>query len=151
MFSPPEKFGLVHGEGDYAGFEARVRLAPIPLSLSLSFQTRLASEDHTAILEAIREFGDTVLISWNVAVAAGPVPADGAGLLSQDFALTMALVKGWSEALTLPPLASDVLPVNGRTSGQGRSRRNGHTPSSSMASANGGAAPPAPYSPRTPH
>ena len=146
MFSPPEKFGVVHGEGDYAGFEARVRIAPVPLSLSLSLQSRLSSGDPVEQLAAIREFGDAMLVEWNVDAS-----ADGEGMLSQDLGMTMAVIKGWSEALAQPPLVSDVLPVNGRTSGQGRSRRNGHVSSSSTASVNGGAARPRSSSRKTQH
>ena len=145
-FVPPEKSGLVHGEGDYAGFEARVRIAPVPLSLSLGLTSRFESGDAGEMLAAIREFGDAVLIEWNV-----DAPATGAGLLSQDVGLSKALIIGWSEALAQPPLASDVPPVNGRTSGQGRSRRNGHVSSSSTASVNGGAARPRSSSRKTQH
>ena len=146
MFVPPEKFGHVQGEDEYAGFEARVRLAPIPLMVSLTFQARLASEDTSEMVDAIRDFGDTMLVEWNI-----DAPADGDSLLQQDLSLVMALVKGWSEALAQPPLASDVPLVNGRTSGQGRNRRNGRTPSLSTASVSGGAARPQQSSKKTPH
>ena len=139
-FRTPERYATVRGEEEYAGFEARVLLAPVPLGLQLSFQRRITSGDPQEIEDTIREFGDVLLSSWNVVDGIGvPVPADGDGLLTQDLGLAQALIGGWSEALASPPLATGAPPAPGSIQESGNGRTNGAKSSSSTRSASGGA------------
>lgn len=105
-FREPESFATIRGEDEYEGLEARVRLSPIPLGFQLSIQRSLQSGDTEQMESALREFGDNVLVSWNVEDKDGePLPASGEGVLMGSTTLLLKIIEGWSEAVNAAPLA----------------------------------------------
>ena len=86
---------------EFYGFEA-----VLALSASLDFMLSVASLDEYPVArqrELVRQFGDAILVSWNVEDRQGqPVPADGEGYLAQENDLCMAVMSAWTEAMTTP-------------------------------------------------
>jgi len=114
-FREPEQFAIIRGEDDYAGLEVRVRLN-ISLGFVFGIQRRMVSEIQGEPEEAMREFGDAVLMEWNVEGRDGqPLPANGEGVLQGSVILLTTIIGAWVEAVKNPPLAS-VSGSNGRPS-----------------------------------
>ena len=122
-FRPPERYAQVIGVDDFAGFEARVLISPVPLAYTLMLTEFGAGGDLRALAE---EFGEKYLESWNVVDADGaPVPADGSGVLTQPEALLTVLLTQWGQAIRTPPLTNGGQPANGRTPAPAPRRRAG--------------------------
>jgi hypothetical protein len=158
-FRPPDREAIIKGAGDFEGFEAVVSLV-MPLGQLADFQRDMASGDTAVMVETIKRFGDSLLLSWNVEFDAkkakawndahagatpvapdDPVPANGDGLKSQGQELAMALIGGWSEALAAPPLTSSGLPTPSDTPESEASPLTGSPTSSSTSSASDTEAP----------
>lgn len=75
---------------------------------------RVEAEIQQKQREAIRDWADDVLLSWNVQDAKGqPIPANPEGVLEAGQEVALLVIKGWREALISPPLPSGGPPVNG--------------------------------------
>ena len=140
----PDEVALITFE-DRPGFEARVLLS-VPWGYQFDFQRRMTPGElrelrdlaggevgpervdrmtdlTTGVTEqqraALSEWGDTVLVRWNLADRNGAeVPANGEGLLAQPQKFVLDLIGAWTEALRNPPFTNGGPPVNG----------NGHVP-----------------------
>ena len=112
-FRVSERTATVVGQDDYEGFIATVRISPIPMAFAFEMQARMQSRDADTVQNAFREFGERVLIEWNLEGEAGPIPATGEGILQADQGVVGAMIKGWAEATKEPPLVNAGPPSNG--------------------------------------
>lgn len=101
-FRPPKRTATLtfDEDHDYHGAEIECHL-DAPMGLVFEFQ-RIGDEgaDQAGIM---RDFGDRVLIAWNLEDDDGqPIPATGEGLLAQPFAFAYALIEAWGEAAAQP-------------------------------------------------
>lgn len=104
-FREPRETARVVGEDEYAGFEAEVLIRPIPFGWAMRLIARAKSDDDVTVIEALREFGDRVLVGWNLEDADGlPVPPTGEALVEHDSGLMMRVFSGWAEAIQSSPL-----------------------------------------------
>ena len=105
-FRPPRLTAKVIGTDDYEGLEAEVVIRPVPFNMMLDFSEKGGSGDLKQMREAFAAFGDAILVSWNLEDEQGqPVPATGAGMLSQDPTLMNNILSRWLEVMQQPPLA----------------------------------------------
>lgn len=138
-YRPKVETAKVIGADEYEGLEAEVVIRPVSFGMLLDLEERMNSGDAAQIKAAMQEFGDAILRSWNLEDQDGkPVPADGAGMLSQDSALMSHILGGWMEVMQRPPLASGGPSRNGHMSEPETRLRNGAASPSSTGSADGG-------------
>jgi hypothetical protein len=97
---------------EFHGFEGVVALtASLDFLLSVSGLGEYTADRQR---ELVRQFGDTILISWNVEDRHGqPVPADGEGYLAQENDLCMSVMGAWREAMTTPSAPLGQESING--------------------------------------
>lgn len=82
------------------GAVVEVYLDGVSVDFALSYAV-LDDEPPLRRRELLRQFGDTVLKSWNVEDRDGnEVPATGEGLLSQEGSLVFAIINQWLEMAT---------------------------------------------------
>ena len=77
----------------YAGLKAETTL-DIPADDVLEF-SKIADLKGWESKPLLRDFGDRVLLSWNLTREGQDVPATGDGMMSTPIKLVMALVKAW--------------------------------------------------------
>ena len=94
-------------DSPWYGVEAKVIIS-IPFDTLFWFQKNASASSTEATAEAIRYFGDTLLIEWNVCDEDGnPYPTTGDGVLGiPNYDLVTSLMGGWIEAVTNPPPSS---------------------------------------------
>jgi hypothetical protein len=94
-------------DSPYFGVEAKV-ITSIPFETLFWFQKNAADSSTESTAEAIRYFGDTLLLEWNVCDEEGvPYPTTGDGVLGvPNYDLVTSLMAGWIEAVTNPPSSS---------------------------------------------
>ena len=86
------------------GLHVRVT-ADVPLSAFFDLQIWLSSGDPKQMRDAFELFGNEVLLSWDLEDDAGPVLADGAGVLSLPLSLAISIVTAWTEQVGSAPKA----------------------------------------------
>lgn len=85
---PAKTYRLVFEDEDYAGAEVRCR------STSIGRLNEIASST-----EAMRLFGDEILIDWNLTENGEPVPATGEGMVRVPVEFGRAILNAWTQAL----------------------------------------------------
>jgi len=98
----PKRTAVLEFKGtDYDGAKVRTRLDGISLEEIFYFQ-RMAGADAKPeqLEEAMRIFGDRVILEWNLEDDDGqPIPYDGASsFLKQPAAFAMTIMSAWTEA-----------------------------------------------------
>ena len=122
-FKAPEKTAQVVGADDYSGFEATVRISPIPFGFLSSVLRMMTSGDMAQVEQSWQLFADRVIVEWNLADDAGPIPPTGEGVLRADPGVLGKVMEGWAEVVKQPPLANGSPPddsslvVSARTNG----------------------------------
>lgn len=109
-FELPLRTALLKFEGEYEGAEMRCRL-DVPLSLYLEMQALSDSQDPEKVAEAMRTFGDKVLIETNVSIGGKEITPDGDGLLTLPMVFIAKVFEAWSGAIEdeqTAPLAETV-------------------------------------------
>ena len=103
-------------DSPWHGVEATV-ITSIPFETLFWFQRNAENPTSETTAEAVKLFGDSYLVEWNVCDEEGNTyPATGEGLSKiPDYDLVTSLMGGWIEAVTNPPSQSSAT-LNGSAS-----------------------------------
>lgn len=96
-FEVPQRVARLEFE-QYPGLYVRASL-DISMGAFFSFQRLVAAQDPEKIEEAMRRFGDEVLIETNITVQGEAITANGDGFLRLPAAFGMEIITAWSEAV----------------------------------------------------
>ena len=118
-FEIPRRTARIILEDDYEGAEITCAL-DVDMGTYFHFQGLIESEDAAHLEKAFREFGDRILIEWNLEEDGEPLPATAEGVMQLPPALALAILGKWSEAVGEAPA-----PLSGRSSGPRQSARRG--------------------------
>ncbi len=88
----------------FDGAEVKLK-TEVSMQFLLNMQKATTSDDTEEVIAAFWEFGDKVLIEWNIHDADGiPIPATGQGILEVEaLGFVQKLVSEWAEAVVQPP------------------------------------------------
>jgi len=100
----PEQHAEITWEdgSDLHGLEVTLSLdAPVDLLFRLQDWESITAKEQR---ELMLEFGDSVLVTWNLTYRGNSVPATGAGMLSQPMRLMVGIMIKWAETVNAVPL-----------------------------------------------
>lgn len=105
---------------DGSGFDGAIVMCAFDVSFDTLFkyQRMQGRKDPDAVRTVLTDFGDEILISWNLRdkKSKEAVPATGEGLLSQPVAFGTALIEAWTDAMVQPPAPLGSASNDGNTS-----------------------------------
>lgn len=120
-FEIPRRTARIILEDDYDGAEIRCAL-DVDMGTYFHFQGLMESSDAAQLEQAFREFGDRILIEWNLEEGGEPIPATAEGVMQLPPALVLAILGKWGEAVGEAPAPLSKQSKSTRPS-EGRSRR----------------------------
>lgn len=92
---PSRTLRIVFDDEDYAGAEVVCRRT-VPMSVYFGMARAQQGENIGEIEEAVKAFGDEVLVSWNVVDDDDkPLPANGEGMTAVSFMFARQILSGW--------------------------------------------------------
>jgi len=131
-FEPPEqRLRLRFEDGEWAGAEV-VCVADAPFGVLLKFEKwrEMADPDSEEIAGIMRQFGDDILIEWNLTHKGEPRIATGEGFLGLGMVAQLKIIGAWLQGIgqMATPLAqagspSSMHSANGGTKPRARSSR----------------------------
>lgn len=125
-FEVPRRTARIQFE-EHPGMEIECAL-DISLGAFFEFQRLTASKDQKDVEKAMQQFGEEIVISWNLEIDGIKLPATGEGMLRLPPAFALVILNAWVGAVQELPLEGSEMP------------RDGRRPRSSTPSARGGAA-----------
>ncbi len=116
----PKTVRITFEDTAYDGAQMRCR-NPENMDTYWSYQRELTSEDPERIASLIREFGDTMLIDWDISEEAEDgtvteIPANGDGMMHIPLPLMATVVKRWLEVMAQPSIPLALPSPDGSTS-----------------------------------
>jgi hypothetical protein len=103
---------LVFENNEFEGAEVRC-IFDVSFDVFFMYQRLAAQKDIEAIRATLVQFGDEIIMSWNLEDKDGkPIPVSGENLCKQPIKFGGALLRNWIGAMTVPP------PVPPSTSGE---------------------------------
>lgn len=113
---PSRTLRIVFDDEDYAGAEVVCRRT-VPMSVYFGMARAQQGENIGEIEEAVRAFGDDVLVSWNVVDEDdNALPANGEGMTAVSFLFARQILAGWMAGMAGLPAPLDDASSNGSTS-----------------------------------
>ena len=99
-FRVPSKVVDLEMPEEYAGAVVRAK-TNVSMKQLWDLTDKMESEDPGQAFAGIRDFGDTILESWNLEDSEGePLPPNGEGILQVDFIFARSLIEAWMQAVT---------------------------------------------------
>lgn len=115
-FKVPRRTCRLVLDGDFKGAEA-VAHFDVDLGIYFDFAGLEGSQDAEGIKQAMRRFGDIILISWNLEDEAGePLPATADGFMRLPLNIAQALMGAWVQAVQEVPAPLEEGSTSGATS-----------------------------------
>lgn len=109
-FEIQDRIGLLHlDDEEYGGAEVKVRLN-LPLRDFLRLD---ALADQENFEELLTEFGESILVEWNLEKDGEPIPADGPHFVQQPVDFCMLIYRVWRVEVAEPPRPLSQPSVNG--------------------------------------
>lgn len=99
-FRLPVKTAELQFSGDYEGAEVEVLLT-LPMGKLWRIQELINNTDNG--LEAFDEFGNDILIKWNIVDGEGNIPPDATGIRRIDPLFALLIMREWVKAVMNPP------------------------------------------------
>ena len=97
----PEEIGhfFFNEESDYPGVEFDAHI-DIPIGELFKYQT---TDWDTEAESMLKQWGDQVLVSWNLTKNGAAIPADGVGIFRPGIRMIRDMMKAWSDGVVDPP------------------------------------------------
>lgn len=100
---------------DYDGAEMRCRF-DVEMETFLSYQRMIDDASIVNVAEMFKQFGDEIVLEWNLEDEGKQIAADGAGMMKLPVQLATEIIKRWLEAMATPSAPLSLPSKNGATS-----------------------------------
>ena len=112
---PEDTVRLVFEREDYKGLEVVCR-RNVPMRVYFELARAEKSAGYEQVEEAMRLFGDKVLLSWNFAPDGVELPANAEGMIDGSFELARLLIRAWMQAIASVSAPLDETSTDGEPS-----------------------------------